>query len=58
MGQFVDILRVPTPGRGLVEVSGAVLDWLKAHEVEAGFLTLFSRHTSRATQSGDRRAFD
>jgi thiamine phosphate synthase YjbQ (UPF0047 family) len=32
-----DILRVP-------EVTGAVLDWLKAHEVEAGFLTLFSRH--------------
>jgi thiamine phosphate synthase YjbQ (UPF0047 family) len=56
MGQFVDILRVPTPGRGLV--TGAVLDWLKAHEVEAGFLALFSRHTSRATQSGDRRAFD
>src|SRR5271169_2213959 len=46
MRQFVDILRIPTPGRGLVEVTHKVVDWLKPHAVQAGLLTLFCRHTS------------
>lgn len=58
MRQFVDILRVPTPGRGLVEITGAVLDWLKTQEVEAGLLTLFSRHTSAGLLIQENAALD
>jgi secondary thiamine-phosphate synthase enzyme len=46
MRQFVAILRITTPGRGLVEITRAVADWLRPHDVETGLLTLFSRHTS------------
>jgi secondary thiamine-phosphate synthase enzyme len=46
MRQFVDILPVSTPGRGLVEITRDVLNWLEPHRVEAGLLTLFCRHTS------------
>jgi secondary thiamine-phosphate synthase enzyme len=46
MRQFADILRIATPGRGLVEVTGNVMDWLRPHDVQTGLLTLFCRHTS------------
>jgi secondary thiamine-phosphate synthase enzyme len=46
MRQFVDILSVPTRGRGLVEITRDVLDWLKPCAVQVGLLTLFCRHTS------------
>ena len=46
MRQAVDILSISTRGRGLVEVTGDVLNWLKRHSVQAGLLTLFCRHTS------------
>jgi secondary thiamine-phosphate synthase enzyme len=46
MPQFTDILLVSTGGRGLVEITRDVLNWLKTHGVEAGLLTLFCRHTS------------
>jgi len=46
MRQFVDILRVTTRGRGLVEMTDDVLEWLRPRAVETGLLTLFSRHTS------------
>jgi secondary thiamine-phosphate synthase enzyme len=46
MRQFVDILRVTTRGRGLVEITDDVLEWLRPRAVETGLLTLFSRHTS------------
>jgi secondary thiamine-phosphate synthase enzyme len=46
MRQAVDILSISTRGRGLVEVTGDVLNWLKRHPVQAGLLTLFCRHTS------------
>jgi secondary thiamine-phosphate synthase enzyme len=46
MRQFVDILRVTTRGRGLVEITDDILDWLRPRAVETGLLTLFSRHTS------------
>jgi secondary thiamine-phosphate synthase enzyme len=46
MRQFVDILRTATRGRGLVEITDDVLDWLRPRAVETGLLTLFSRHTS------------
>jgi secondary thiamine-phosphate synthase enzyme len=46
MRQFVDILSISTRGRGLVEITREVLNWLKPHPVQAGLLTLFCRHTS------------
>jgi secondary thiamine-phosphate synthase enzyme len=46
MRQVVDILSISTRGRGLVEVTSDVLNWLKRHPVQAGLLTLFCRHTS------------
>jgi secondary thiamine-phosphate synthase enzyme len=46
MRQFVDILSVSTRGRGLVEITREVLNWLEPHAVQAGLLTLFCRHTS------------
>jgi secondary thiamine-phosphate synthase enzyme len=46
MRQVVDIISISTRGRGLVEVTSDVLNWLKRHPVQAGLLTLFCRHTS------------
>ena len=46
MRQFVDVLRIPTPGRGLLEITGQVVDWLRPRGVQTGLLTLFCRHTS------------
>jgi secondary thiamine-phosphate synthase enzyme len=46
MHQVVDILSISTRGRGLVEVTSDVLNWLKRHPVQAGLLTLFCRHAS------------
>ena len=46
MRQFADILSVSTRGRGLVEITRDVLNWLKPHDIQAGLLTLFCRHTS------------
>lgn len=46
MRQFVDILRISSRGRGLVEITQNILDWLAPHGVQTGLLTLFCRHTS------------
>jgi secondary thiamine-phosphate synthase enzyme len=46
MRQFVDILSISTRGRGLVEITREVLNWLEPHAVRVGLLTLFCRHTS------------
>ena len=46
MPQAVDILRIETRGRGLVEITGEVVDWLSRQKVSTGLLTLFCRHTS------------
>jgi secondary thiamine-phosphate synthase enzyme len=46
MRHAVDILSILTRGRGLVEITRDVLDWLKPHQVQVGLLTLFCRHTS------------
>jgi len=46
MRQFVDLVRISTRGRSLVEITDDVLDWLKPHGVRTGLLTLFCRHTS------------
>ena len=46
MRQWVDRLQVETPGRGLVEFTGAVSRWLAGCAAAQGLLTLFCRHTS------------
>lgn len=39
-------LRVQTGGRGLVDITGEVCDWLDDQKVTTGLLTVFCRHTS------------
>jgi len=46
MRQSRDSLDVRTPGRGLVEITGRLADWLAGQAVGTGLLTLFVRHTS------------
>lgn len=46
MRQFADIIRVETPGRGLVEVTRSVASWLEPHRLATGLVTLFCQHTS------------
>jgi secondary thiamine-phosphate synthase enzyme len=58
MRQFVAILPIRTPGRGLVEITGDVLDWLRPHDVRTGLLTLFCRHTSAGLLIQENAAAD
>jgi secondary thiamine-phosphate synthase enzyme len=46
MRQVAEILQVSSRGRGLVEITQDILDWLMPHGVQTGLLTLFCRHTS------------
>ncbi|SRR5579883_46711 len=46
MRQAADILRFQTNGRGLLEITSEVADWLSRQRVSTGLLTLFCRHTS------------
>ncbi|HXR87652.1 MAG TPA: secondary thiamine-phosphate synthase enzyme YjbQ [Stellaceae bacterium] len=46
MRQAVHPLRVSTRGRGLIEITAAVRDWIGKQEITTGLLTLFCRHTS------------
>jgi secondary thiamine-phosphate synthase enzyme len=46
MRQWQHRLDVPTPGRGLVEITAAVERWVAATGARTGLLTLFIRHTS------------
>lgn len=44
--QHATTLVVQTPGRGLVEITPRVTDWLASTGVRDGLLVLFLRHTS------------
>ncbi|MFZ5540456.1 MAG: secondary thiamine-phosphate synthase enzyme YjbQ [Pseudomonadota bacterium] len=46
MKQAHATLTVQTPGRGLVDITRRVADWVRASGVRTGLLTLFIRHTS------------
>jgi secondary thiamine-phosphate synthase enzyme len=46
MQQAIHSLRVATRGRGLIEITAAVRDWVGKQEIDIGLLTLFCRHTS------------
>jgi secondary thiamine-phosphate synthase enzyme len=58
MRQFVDTLRISTRGRGLVEMTRDVLDWLQPRGVQTGLLTLFCRHTSAGLLIQENAAAD
>ncbi len=46
MRQATHVLRVDTRGRGLVEITDEVADWLTGQGIATGLMTLFCRHTS------------
>ena len=46
MRQAIDILRFQTSGRGLMEITGAIVQWVDEQAMTEGLLTLFCRHTS------------
>lgn len=46
MKQTQTVLQVRTPGRGLVEITRDVADWVRQTGLREGLLTLFIRHTS------------
>ena len=46
MKQAMHVLRVRAPGRGLVEFTREVREWVGRQSMASGMLTLFCRHTS------------
>ena len=46
MRQATHVLQVPTPGRGLYEITREVSGWVAGPGLATGLLTLFCRHTS------------
>ena len=46
MRQAIDILRFQTSGRGLMEITGAIVQWVDEQAMTEGLLTLFCSHTS------------
>ena len=46
MEQRLHRMHVPTPGRGLVDVTDEILRWVAAQGVSIGLLTVWCRHTS------------
>lgn len=46
MRQAHTTLQVGTPGRGLVEITQPVKEWLRGTGIASGVLTVFIRHTS------------
>jgi secondary thiamine-phosphate synthase enzyme len=44
--QSSTMLGFDTRGRGLIEITRPVVDWVAGREMESGLLTLFVRHTS------------
>ena len=46
MRQAAEVLRIPTRGRGLAEITRSVAGWADGQGMQTGLLTLFCRHTS------------
>lgn len=44
--QHLSTLKIPTPGRGLIEITGKVQAGVVQSQMRQGLLTLFIRHTS------------
>ena len=46
LAQFLHQIEVPTRGKGLYEITGALEDWVAGLGVRDGLLTVFVQHTS------------
>ena len=46
MKQFTNQLAIETRGKGLTEITYAIVDWLGGLGIETGMLTVYIRHTS------------
>jgi secondary thiamine-phosphate synthase enzyme len=46
MRQALHSLHIQTHGKGLVEITQDLSDWLRAQKIAVGLLTIFCRHTS------------
>jgi secondary thiamine-phosphate synthase enzyme len=46
MRQATVFMKLRTPGRGMVDITGDVCQWVSAQGMKQGLLTLFCRHTS------------
>jgi len=46
MRQFADFIRVQTRGRGLIDVTHSIEEWIEPHRLRTGLVTLLCRHTS------------
>ena len=46
MKQYMAVLGFDTPGRGLVEITQDLHDWMRETDVRIGLLTLLCQHTS------------
>ena len=46
MRQALHTLTIQTRGRGLLEISRQIAEWVSGEGIEAGLLTVFCRHTS------------
>jgi secondary thiamine-phosphate synthase enzyme len=46
MRQAIHHLRVPTDGRGLIDITADIKQWVNGQNLSLGLLTVFCRHTS------------
>lgn len=46
MKQALHRITIATPGRGLIEVTRGIRDWVSAQPITTGLLTVYCRHTS------------
>jgi len=46
MKQFTNQLTIETRGKGLIEITYPIVDWLDGLGIETGMLTVYIRHTS------------
>lgn len=46
MRQALHRLQIETNGRGLIEITAPVRDWIRTQPIATGLLTLFCRHSS------------
>ena len=56
--QFCTTLSFQTPGRGLLEITRPVLEWVQTAGLDCGLLTAFIRHTSASLLIQENAAAD
>jgi secondary thiamine-phosphate synthase enzyme len=58
MRQSADIILIRTSGRGLIEVTAEVQEWVRAQAIDTGLLTVFCRHTSASLLIQENASLD